>query len=258
MLRLRQWHNVAVVLGMLLALPAWALRCGYAEGYPPFQYQENGRPAGFDVVLLQKLAKQLDQPLELVAGRWDDVVAWARLGKLDCVAGMEISPARQKWFAFTRPYYQRHINVFVQQDNTTLTTLSDLVGNIITGDRDSAIEHELDQLGIRQRIRLRQTPSKQMSMSLLQQGQVAAVVMPDAVAYYLAQQRGMNIRPLQRDQSSASPVAIAVAHHDAQLQQSLDEALAHLLKNGEVARLWHASCPKCGELPLPVAARANR
>ena len=258
MLRLRQWHNVAVVLGMLLALPAWALRCGYAEGYPPFQYQENGRPAGFDVVLLQKLAKQLDQPLELVAGRWDDVVAWARLGKLDCVAGMEISPARQKWFAFTRPYYQRQINVFVRQDNTTLTTLSGLVGKIIAGDRDSAIEHELEQLGIRQQIRMRQMPSKQQSMSLLQEGVVAAVIMPDAVAYHLAQQDGLNIRPLQRTQSPASPVAIAVAHNDAQLQQSLDGALAHMLKNGEVARLWHASCPKCAGLPPPAEAKPSR
>lgn len=246
-------HNVVVVLGMLLALPAWALRCGYAEGYPPFQYLEKGQPAGFDVILLQKLARQLNQPLELVAGRWDDIVALARLGKLDCVAGMEISPARQKWFAFTRPYYQRHINVFVSQDNSTLTTLSDLVGKIIAGDRDSAIEHELDQLGIRQKIRMRQMPSKELSMSLLQQGQVAAVVMPDAVAYYLAQQMEMSIRPLQRDLSPASPVAIAVARSDQQLQQSLDGVLARLLKSGEVARLWRSSCPKCGELPQGVA-----
>jgi ABC-type amino acid transport substrate-binding protein len=179
--RLNRLHNVAVLLGMLLALPAWALRCGYAEGYPPFQYQENGQAAGFDVRLLQKLAQQLNQPLELVAGRWDDIVARARLGQLDCVAGMEISPARQKWFSFTRPYYQRHINAFVRFDNTDLRTFSDLLGKIIAGDRDSAIEHELELLGIRQQIRMRQMPSKQQSMLLLQQGEVAAVIMPDAL-----------------------------------------------------------------------------
>jgi ABC-type amino acid transport substrate-binding protein len=249
--RLNRLHNVAVLLGMLLALPAWALRCGYAEGYPPFQYQDNGQAAGFDVRLLQKLAQQLNQPLELVAGRWDDIVARARLGQLDCVAGMEISPARQKWFSFTRPYYQRHINAFVRFDNTDLRTFSDLLGKIIAGDRDSAIEHELELLGIRQQIRMRQMPSKQQSMLLLQQGEVAAVIMPDAVAYHLAQQHGLNIRPLQRAQSPASPVAIAVTRRNAQLQQALDAALAHLLKSGEVARLWRVSCPKCGDLPLP-------
>lgn len=249
-----QLRIVAVVLVMLLTAPAWALRCGFAEGYPPFQYLDNGQPAGFDVALLQKLAKQLNQPLELVPGRWDDVMAKGRLGQFDCVAGMEISPTRQQWFGFTRAYYQRHTNVFVRQDNTRINSLPDLVGSIISGDRDSAIEHEMEALGIRQRIRVRQMPSKQDSMLLLRQGQVSAVVMPDAVAYYLARQLGVTIRPLQRQLPPDTAVAIAVRRDDAALRQTLDEALAQLQKNGEVARLWRAACPDCGPMPVPLTA----
>lgn len=240
-----------VVLGMLLVAPVWALRCGFAEGYPPFQYLDNGQPAGFDVALLQKLAKQLNQPLELVPGAWDDVVAKGRLGQFDCVAGMEISPTRQKWFGFTRAYYQRRTNVFVRQDNSRINALSDLVGGIISGDRDSAIEHEMDALGIRQRIRVRQMPSKQDSMLLLRQGEVSAVVMPDAVAYYLARRLNVSIRPLQRQLPPDTAVAIAVRRDDVALRQTLDEALAQLQKKGEVAHLWRAACPDCGPMPAP-------
>lgn len=249
---------VAVVFAMLMAAPAWALRCGFAEGYPPFQYLENGQAAGFDVVLLQKLAKHLNLPLQMVPGRWDDIVAKGRLGQFDCVVGMEISPKRQKWFDFTQAYYQRRINVFVRRDNRDLNTLPDLVGGIISGDRDSAIEHEMDALGIRQRIRVRQMPSKQDSMLLLRQGEVSAVVMPDAVAHYLAQRLGVAIRPLQRQAPPDSAVAIAVRRDDVALRQRLDEALAQLQKKGEVARLWRASCPTCGELPVPPSPKAKR
>ena len=56
-------------------------------------------------------------------------------------------------------------------------------------------------------------------MSLLQAREVAAVIMLDAVAYHLAQEGGLNIRPLQRTLVPASPVAIAVTRNDAQIQQ---------------------------------------
>ena len=69
------------------------VRCGMAEGYPPFQFVEQGQPTGFDVAVLQLVAQKAGLALQLEAGRWDDIVARGRLGQYDCVAGMEITPA---------------------------------------------------------------------------------------------------------------------------------------------------------------------
>lgn len=242
------------VLALCLGLPVPAaaadkLRCGIAEGFPPFQSLRQGVPAGFDVAVLQQVAQKAQYELELVAGRWDDMVARARLGQLDCVAGMEITPARQSWFGFSRPYYQRHGDVFVLQRNQRYLELADLVGQIIAGDRDSVLERELSARGIKKSIRVRETPSKEVSMRLLRDGEVAAVVMPDAVAYSLAAGMGMAIRPLQQISLPGAPVAIAVRRGDAELLRRLDTSLAELLAGGQIGASWRKSCPACGVLP---------
>lgn len=225
------------------------VRCGMAEGYPPFQFVEQGQPTGFDVAVLQLVAQKAGLALQLEAGRWDDIVARGRLGQYDCVAGMEITPARQRWFRFTQPYYLRRSGVFVRSDDSHLKGLADLIGGIISGDRDSALERELDELGIKHRIRIRQLASKEQSMQLLRDGKLSAVVMPDAVAYRLAAQLGVDIRPLRREMLQTAPVAIAVPLAEAELLPRLQEALDKLQANGELARLWRKYCPACGALP---------
>lgn len=235
----------------LLAQTAAAekLRCGMAEGFSPFQSLQRGVPAGFDVAVLQQVAQKAQFDLELVAGRWDDMVARARLGQFDCVVGMEITPARQAWFDFSRPYYQRHGNVFVLQRNERYRDLADLVGQIIAGDRDSVLERELSARGIKKLIRVRETPSKEASMRLLRDGEVAAVVMPDAVAYSLAAGLGIAIRPLQQISLPGAPVSIAVRRGNNELLRRLDTSLAELLAGGQIGASWRKSCPACGALP---------
>lgn len=242
------------VLALCLGLPTQAaaaekLRCGMAEGFPPFQSLQQGVPAGFDVVVLQQVAQKAQFELELVAGRWDDIVARARLGQFDCVTGMEITPARQAWFEFSRPYYQRHGDVFVLQQSGRYRELGDLVGAIVAGDRDSVLERELSARGIKKSIRVQETPSKEVSMRMLRDGEVAAVVMPDAVAYRLATELGIAIRPLQRISLPGAPVALAVRRGNTGLLHRLDASLAGLLAGGQIGADWHKACPACGVLP---------
>ena len=176
-----RFRAVLLATGLVL-LPggsgAEVLRCGMAEGYPPFQAVEQGQPAGFDVAVLRRVAQLAGVTLQLESGGWDDVVAHGRLGHYDCIAGMEITAARQRWFLFTTPYYRRQINVFVRADNQHTRSLNDLIGGIIAGDRDSALENELIESGIQRRIRVRQVASKALSNRSLRAGKGRRWVMP--------------------------------------------------------------------------------
>lgn len=207
------------------------LVCGIAEGYPPYQFTlRNGEPAGIDVEVIRKVAERLGKTIEFRQGPWDRILTELRLGRLDCISGMEINQHRKMLFDFTSPYYKRTVAVFVLHDSH-IRSLFDLEGRVITGDRHSYVELHFAALGIKNKIRIHQTRSKEQSIQLLKKGEVVAMVAPKAVAYYLADQYGIKLRVLDAP-DPGSPVGIAFEKGKTEMRIEVEQALTDLREEG--------------------------
>ncbi|MBG0789561.1 MAG: transporter substrate-binding domain-containing protein [Desulfovibrionaceae bacterium] len=239
-----------VILVVLLAVPCVPVsaeeyrpevRFAVARGYPPYQFRtEDGQPTGLDVEVIHLIGERLNIRVKIIQGPWDEMVTALRVGKVDCLGGMEINAKRLQVLDFTDPYYSRKGAVFTLMDNSEIQTLEDLRGRIITGDRHSYMEGLFARLGIKQGIRIRQTESKDMSFRLLKQGKVVAVVAPKAVGYYLASRHNIAVRIID-DSDPGSPVGMAVIKGNTRLRDLLDQALDELRNNGKlngVLRTW--------------------
>lgn len=102
--------------------------CGVAQGYPPYQFQdESDRPIGLDVEVLRLVFEMIDVPYAFEQKPWDDVVANLRYGDLDCAIGMEMSEIRLQSFDFSVPYYIREISLFLLESESRIQSLDDLV-----------------------------------------------------------------------------------------------------------------------------------
>lgn len=246
-----QYHQRACirVVGMLTFLvltllftssPAYtqsettALTCGAAVGFPPYQFNlEDGTPAGIDIDIVEAMSRLMDTPLILHQEKWDDVMAKLRLGKLDCVAGMEITTKRRIYYDFTVPYYNRESVVFIRADNNSIHSIQDLRWKVIAGDRHSNMESHLKEMHIRRQIRIRQTASKETSLQLLKQKEVVAAIAPKQVGYYLARKLDLDVRILDHS-STGTPVAFAVRKGNQKLLDRLNTLIKQLKDNGEV------------------------
>ena len=196
---------------------------------------EDGKPAGFDVDVARAVCARLGKEALFEQRNWDDVVSMLLFGRIDLVAGMEVNAFRFDYFEFSIPYAKRHDAVFVPA-NSTVNSVQDLFGRVITGDRHSFVELHWKEMGIYQNIRVMQTGTKQESMALLAQGKTAAAIMPLEVGWFLAEEQGFPIRVLSSP-DPGSDVAIALRKGQHELLPIINEALREMQADGELEAL---------------------
>lgn len=211
---------------------------GVAKGFPPYQFEQNGAPGGFDVDVAKAVAEELDMDIRFHQDAWDNVVGMLRLGEIDCAAGMEINPFRDRLFIFTTPYTTRHNAVFVLE-NSPINGVEDMYGQIITGDRHSFVELYWREQGIFNKIRVSQTATKAQAMKQLADGHSAAAIMPLQVGRHLARENDLKVRVvLHPDPGSDVGFAFTPRHDDLRLR--FDHALDTLRRNGKLRALEQA------------------
>jgi polar amino acid transport system substrate-binding protein len=242
MRRLVQILLALCCLGLALAPAAVSAQeptvsCGMARGYPPYQFLDDmGEPAGLDADVARLLFARIGVEGQLVPGAWDDIVANLRLGRLDCVCGMEINRERMNFFAFTSPYYSRKVVIFVRTEETGIVSVDDLVGKAVAGDRHSFVEQYLKDRGLLGVIRIIKTKSKEQSMRMLKEGRVVAVIAPQAVGRLLAGREEMPVRVIDVG-DPGSPVGFAVEKSNTALLKKLEKALEETKRDGSLQRV---------------------
>lgn len=95
------------------AIPARAdplpspVRIATEGGKPPFNYVEDGKPAGFEVELAQALCTAAKLTCTIVLHQWDGIIKGLEGGAYDAImASLAITPKRRERVAFSRPYYR--------------------------------------------------------------------------------------------------------------------------------------------------------
>ncbi len=232
--RITFWAGLLGVFA--LPLSAEDLVCGITTGFPPYQYEQQGSPSGFDADLIRLAASKANLNLKFKTGRWDDLINYLRLGQISCITGMEVTPPRKELFDFTISYYERVNAVFIRAEDVWIKGVEDLYYQRITGDRQSDMETQWTVEGIRGNIRIQQTETKQEAMRLLADRHSLAALMPREVGFYLADIQGLEVRILL-EQPTGTPVALAVRQGDRELLEKLNTALEELVREGAIERL---------------------
>ncbi len=232
-MRLLPTFFAAASLSFTLVADSPAEEAGMATGYPPFQFSQDGEPAGFDVDVVRAVFNYLGKDLNLHQYDWDNVVSLLRYGELDLAIGMESTEARQAYFDFSQPYYHRLATLFVLDQESSPESVRKLVSKRISGDRHSVLEQYLTELGLHNAIRIQQADSKKEAMTQLAIGEVEAVIMPEKVGLYLADEIGVNVRILWQPQIRV-PVSFAVKTNNTELLGHINRALQHLEDSGEL------------------------
>ncbi|WP_128560748.1 transporter substrate-binding domain-containing protein [Methylobacterium crusticola] len=97
----------------LLACPARSeplpapVRIATEGGHPPFNYVEDGQPAGFEVELARALCREAGLACTIVLHQWDGIIKGLEAGEYDAImASMAITPRRAGRIQFSRAYYR--------------------------------------------------------------------------------------------------------------------------------------------------------
>lgn len=213
---------------------AQILQVGAATGFPPYQFVQDGHPAGLDIELAEAAAKEAGLSLVWTQGPWDELTSLLRLtDDLDFLTGMEMTGDRMSLFRFGRTLYTRRNLLFLLETETRITKVEDLDGLPVARDKDAYSETLLTRKGLKADIRLVKTDTKEEAFGALVSGRVVAAFMPEAVGWTLSRRLGIAVKTIDIG-DPGSPVGFAFRKDQAETAARMDEALDRLGRRGQL------------------------
>lgn len=120
------------------------LRVGSQLGYEPFEFldSETGEPKGFDIDLIEEIARRIGRRVEIVPCELSELIAAIERGEIDCViSAFTITSDRLKRVAFSKPYMNAGLSVMTRPETAPrIRTIQDLKNRPLCVEEGSSSE----------------------------------------------------------------------------------------------------------------------
>jgi polar amino acid transport system substrate-binding protein len=240
-----------------------SLKCGTdLVGGVPYLFGDRDNPIGFEVELMNALAKELGRPIERQHADFDSLIATLARGDVDlAINGLEITPENLRQARFTRPYYIYQLQLVARIDDSRFTTLEECKekGLIVGTLSGSAAWRLLEKQGVKS---APLNDQEDIFQALLNK-QTDAVLLDVPIAlYYVVPDKEIEHRKkdfpglkLVGQPFAEGYYGIAVKTDNEPLRKELDEALGRVIESGEMKRIltkWHLWSPDQYRLYTPL------
>lgn len=214
------------------------LRVGTEPTFAPFEFQKEGSKDfdGFDMDLIRAIGKQLNMKVEIQNMGFDALIPAINAGNIDAaIAGMSITPDRQKAVDMSDPYYTSGLVVVVNKDNEAVRSVKDLDNKGIAA-----------QIGTTGAERAAKVPgakvknfntNSEVFLELKNKGVDAVIIDKPVAEYYLAQGGGKETAKIVGETMEAESYGISLKKNSP-LTAKINKALLDLKKNGEYDKLY--------------------
>jgi polar amino acid transport system substrate-binding protein len=249
------------------------------EGGAPFIYPDPDDPArtiGFEVELMDRLARRLGVPARPDQTNWDRLLQVLGTRRIDvAVNGLELTPDRASRFLATRPYLVYQLQLLGLR-GSPLRSWDDLrgpkpgggrwrIGVLTTSVADRYLQEQATFLaGIAgaTTVEVVRRDSVADALREVNNGQLDATLQDDLAArYYLKQEAYARLRPVGPPQGGGYYV-MYVRPEDAALRDALDAGIAALIEGGELRQiyekydLWGPAQEELASWQRPTAAHS--
>lgn len=105
------------------------IRVANEMDWPPYDFVEHARPAGYAIDHIKLLAQHLGLRVEFVNGyTWSQLLELFQAKKVDIMPAMYRNVKREKYTAFTTPYSNTNMAVVIRDTTTDVHSINDLAG----------------------------------------------------------------------------------------------------------------------------------
>ena len=201
--------------------------------FPPYEYYDGQDVIGIDADIAQAIADKLGLKLKIEDMEFDSIITAVSTGKADLgLAGMTVTPDRQKNVDFSDSYATGIQSVIVKEDST-IAKIDDLKGKKIgvqlstTGDIYATDDYGKDAVV--------QYNKGNDAVMALTQGQVDAVIIDNEPAKsYVAANKGLKILDTEY---ATENYAACIAKDNTGLTKAVNKALAELKADGTLQKI---------------------
>ena len=211
---------------------------GTEPSFAPFEFPEKDSKefTGFDMDLIRALAKEMGYKKCTIKNMgFDALIPALNAGNIDvAVAGMSITPDRQKAVDMSDPYYVSGLTIVVNKDNNAVKGLKDLEGK--------GIAVQIGTTGAEKAGSVKGAKVKtfntnaEVFLELKNKG-VDAVIIDKPVAEYYLVKGGKDTAKLVGETMEAESYGMSLKK-GSPLTAQINKALSDLKKNGEYDKIY--------------------
>lgn len=249
-----------LLCALLITVPVVASGCNAKKSnkltiatnaeFEPFEMQKDGEIVGFDIDLINEIAKKLNMEVELNNMEFDGIVAAIQSKTYKAaISGMTITPKREKSILFSIPYYSTTQVLITKKDDTVFTGTTkkeidaQLVGKklgvcsgftgeaYVNGDEDMGLEAIKDAKAVTY-------DNISLAVTDLKNGNIDAIVMDKIVAQNAAAASENSDIVVKDITLTTEEYAIVINKDDKELKAKIDKALGELIDSGKVEELY--------------------
>jgi polar amino acid transport system substrate-binding protein len=210
------------------------LRVGTDATFPPMEFVENGKRTGFDVELVEALAKAMGKQVEWVDIDFKGLIPGLISRRFDmAVSAIYITDERKKVVDFTNSYYAGGLVAMTKEGNTAIKKLADLDGKKVS------VQVGTKSVGYLQehfpKVQRVEVEKNQEMFNLVDIGRADAAVTGKPAAYqYLRTRPGMRVL---EEQLTTEEYGMALRKDTPELTKAVNGALAKLKADGSYAAI---------------------
>lgn len=211
----------------------------YTENLPPLNYLENGKPSGFTVELLQKMANEAGLSLDIQVMPWIRAYQTAQADHDSLLFTLVRTPERESLFYWIGPVARRQIYLFrlADRDDIRVNLLRDAMGYRVGVVREAASTRQLLANGFQLGVQLEAGNDDFMNIRKLLHGRIDLMLALDASAYLNLEKAGGQMSDIVPELlvDGRSDYYIGVNRGmDSRKLQALQQAFYRLQQRGEL------------------------
>lgn len=216
---------------------AQSIKLGADVTFPPFEQMENGKVTGFDIDIINAIAKEANLTIEgdIKTMDFQGLIPAIQTGTIDvAVAGITIKPERAKQVNFSKPYYKSGISLLVKKDST-IKSVDDLNGKTVavklgtTGDL---------MMSDKKDVNVKRFNNIDEAYRELQNSGADAVLFDNPVHQNYINTGHDNVTVVG-GLLTGEDYGIAVTKKDPQLVEKINAGFDKIIENGEYEKIYH-------------------
>ncbi|OYU09725.1 MAG: glutamine ABC transporter substrate-binding protein [Comamonadaceae bacterium PBBC1] len=234
----RHFISAALTLATLGASLSHAqdnvLRVGTDATFPPMEFVDNGKRTGFDIELMEAIAKNMGKQIEWIDIDFKGLIPGLISKRFDmAVSAIYITDERKKVVDFTDPYYAGGLVAMVKGNNAAIKKLADLDGKKVSVQVGTkSVSYLAEKFPKVQRV---EVEKNQEMFSLVDIGRADAAVTGKPAAFQYVRTRG-GLRVLD-EQLTTEEYGMALRKDTPELTKAVNASIAKLKADGTYAAI---------------------
>jgi polar amino acid transport system substrate-binding protein len=220
--------------------------------YEPFQYKEGGEIVGFDVDLMDLVAKELGVEQTIVNTPFETIETGQAMNTAKCdiaAAGMTITEERQKVIDFSNPYFNATQALLVKE-GSGYDSLESLKGKTL-GVQVGTTGQQYAEENVPEGVELKVFEDLALELEAVRTGSIDAAINDNSVLYdYVSKNQGLEVSA-EFDTGEQYGFGVAKDQSD-ELLDVVNETLSKAIEDGTYEKLFKQYFPDA-EVPTNLS-----